>query len=269
MSATQQLAIIFLGTRGEIDARSRQHLRHSSVMIERGGARVMIDCGADWLGHLMRLSPTAILLTHAHPDHAAGLTGGAPCPIYATRTTWRLLSAWPLCDRRVMPLRKPIAIGGITFEAFPVAHSLRAPAVGYRISVGRSRLFYVPDVVAIRNRRRALEGLNLYVGDGAAINRPIIRRRGQAAIGHTSIRIQLDWCKAERVGISFFTHCGSGIVNGDPRRIGQVVRRLGVERGVEARVARDGLRLVLDGRNVRCAGAARGFGSVNPAHGRC
>src|SRR5262249_17907880 len=54
-------------------------------------------------------------------------------------------------------------LDGITFEAFPVEHSLRAPAVGYRISTGRTRLFYVPDVVAIRNRRRALQDVSLYV----------------------------------------------------------------------------------------------------------
>ena len=113
-----------------------------------------------------------------------------------------------------MPLRKPIAIGGIRFEAFPVQHSIRAPAIGYRVCAAHTRLFYVPDVVAILNRGRGLEGVDVYVGDGASITRPILRRRGRAVIGHTSIRTQLDWCKAERVKIAYFTHCGREIVTG-------------------------------------------------------
>jgi Metallo-beta-lactamase superfamily len=81
----------FLGTRGEIDVRSRCHRRHSSLLIQRNAARVMIDCGADWLDLLDAVSPTAIVLTHAHPDHAAGLARGASCPVFATKETWNLI----------------------------------------------------------------------------------------------------------------------------------------------------------------------------------
>jgi hypothetical protein len=43
-----------------------------------------------------------------------------------------------------------------------------------------------------------------------------------------------------------FTHGGSQIVGGDERRISALVRRLGRERGIEARLAFDGLQLDLD-----------------------
>ena len=65
----------------------------------------MIDCGADWLGRLPSVAPTAIVLTHAHPDHAAGLVEGAPCPVYATKETFDLLDRYPIRDRREMPCK--------------------------------------------------------------------------------------------------------------------------------------------------------------------
>jgi glyoxylase-like metal-dependent hydrolase (beta-lactamase superfamily II) len=76
--------LTFLGTRDEIDARTRRHRMHTSLLVSYRGANVMIDCGLDWLGKLKRVGPCAIVLTHAHPDHAWGLKQGAPCPVYAT-----------------------------------------------------------------------------------------------------------------------------------------------------------------------------------------
>ncbi len=97
--------VTFLGTRGGIKLRSRRHWYHSALLIERAGARVMIDCGADWLGRLCRIRPGAILLTHAHPDQAAGLARGAPCTVYAPPRTFELLRRYPIEDKREMPLR--------------------------------------------------------------------------------------------------------------------------------------------------------------------
>jgi phosphoribosyl 1,2-cyclic phosphodiesterase len=89
----------------------------------------MIDCGADWLRALKAVAPTAIVLTHGHGDHAFGLAKGAPCPVYATAETWSLIDRFPIEKRRIVEARIKVAIGGVNFEAFPVQHSLRAPAV--------------------------------------------------------------------------------------------------------------------------------------------
>src|SRR5207249_3094591 len=75
--------LTFLGTRGEIEARTRRHHMHTSLLVSYRRAKVMIDCGQDWLGKFDRLQPDAIVLTHAHPDHAWGLKNGAPCPVHA------------------------------------------------------------------------------------------------------------------------------------------------------------------------------------------
>ena len=203
----------------------------------------MIDCGTDWLGRLCAIAPTAIVLTHAHPDHASGLAEGAPCPVYATKETWELLNRYPIHDRHRMPLRKSATIGGFRFEAFPVRHSIRAPAVGYRVSAGNSSFFYLPDVAEFPNASAALRGIDLYIGDGASMRRSMVRKKNEIAIGHAPITFQLGWCEKARVRLAIFTHCGSQIVRGKPRQVEDVVRRLGLERGVEARVACDGLKL--------------------------
>lgn len=239
------MQISFLGTRGEIDKRSRRHRRHSALSISDGDTIILIDCGADWLGRVARLRPDAILLTHAHRDHAYGLSEGAPCPVYATAETWHLLNSYPIVERRLVRDRDPIEIGTMRCEAFAVEHSVRAPAVGYRVSGGGRACFYAPDVVAIRERTAALRGIDLYIGDGASVTRPILRRRDSTPIGHASIRTQLDWCREEQVAAAVFTHCGSQIVGGDERVIGPIVRRLGRERQVAARIAYDGLSLEL------------------------
>jgi glyoxylase-like metal-dependent hydrolase (beta-lactamase superfamily II) len=153
--------LTFLGTRGDIEKKTRRHRRHSALLVRKADARIVLDCGADWLGRSGALRPTAIVLTHGHPDHAWGLAKGASCPVYATAETWRLLAAYPITERRMMPEREPIDLGGILCEAFPVEHSIRAPAVGYRIVADRQSAFYVPDVVAIRDPAAAVHGIDL------------------------------------------------------------------------------------------------------------
>jgi phosphoribosyl 1,2-cyclic phosphodiesterase len=239
------MRLIFVGTRGNIDKVTRAHRRHSAMLVTDGLARLLVDCGADWLGRFAALQPSAIVLTHGHPDHAAGLSAGAPYPVYATAETWPLLRRYPIARRQIVPPRTPFDLGGVVFEAFPIEHSLRAPAVGYRIAGAGRTVFYVPDVAALRDADAALRGADLYVGDGACVTRSILRRRNGVLIGHAPISTQLDWCREHGLTRALFTHCGSQIVGADGRSLGALVRRLGSERGVTARIAHDGLELNL------------------------
>jgi phosphoribosyl 1,2-cyclic phosphodiesterase len=159
------MILTFLGTRGEIDARTRRHRMHTSLLVSYRSAKVMIDCGLDWLGKFERLHPSAIVLTHAHPDHAWGLKRGAPCPVYATKATWQELQHYPIKERRLIKERTRTKVCGITFEAFPVEHSILSPAVGYRVSAGRACIFYAPDLIFIHERSAALKDMQIYIGD--------------------------------------------------------------------------------------------------------
>jgi phosphoribosyl 1,2-cyclic phosphodiesterase len=235
----------FLGTRGNTEIASPRHRLHSSALVSYRGRSVMIDCGADWREEVWRLRPPAIVLTHAHPDHAWGLRDGAPCPVFASDDTWRNLATFPIGDRQTIAHRAPVAIQGIGFEAFPVAHAILAPAVGYRITAGAVTIFYVPDVAFIVDRAAALDGVRLYVGDGATLTRSIVRRRGDALIGHAPVSTQLTWCAKAGVPRAIFTHCGSQVIRGEADGIVERLRVLAAERGVQAELAYDGMEVVL------------------------
>ena len=239
------MKLTFLGTRGNIDARTPLHRRHTALLVSYRGREVMIDCGADWRGRLDEIAPRAVVVTHAHPDHALGLADGARCPVHASAEAWQEMEGWPIAQRRVVRPRRPESVEGITFEAFPVEHSLHAPAVGYRVSAGQVAIFYVPDVVFIKEREAALAGVRLFIGDGATLTRPLIRRREDHLVGHTPVRTQLTWCKDAGIRRAIITHCGSAIVTGNPDEVAAQVRAMGEERGLEATIAHDGMTLVL------------------------
>ena len=205
----------------------------------------MMDCGKDWFRHLRNVAPTAIVLTHAHPDHALGLADGAPCPVYATEATWNLLDRLPIRNRRQIPYRKSFAIAGVKFKAFPIQHSIRAPAVGYRVSVGRRSFFYAPDIAALPNPRQALRGVQVFIGDAAVLTRSMVRKKAGQLIGHTPVTTQLDWCESADVARAIFTHCGSEVVRSNAHQVNARVRELGRMRGVIASLACDGDRMNL------------------------
>src|SRR5215475_11659091 len=239
------MKLTFLGTRGEIDTRTRRHRMHTSLLVSYRSANVMIDCGLDWLGKLKRVSPNAIVLTHAHLDHAWGLKRGAPCPVYAPEKTWQELEHYPVKERRVIKERTPTKICGITFESLPVEHSILSPAVGYRVGAGRACIFYAADLIFIHERGAALKGVQIYIGDGATVTRSFIRKSGKALIGHSPVRTQLTWCQKEGVSRAIITHCGSEIVTGDERQIAAKICEMASERGIEVRIAYDGMKLTL------------------------
>jgi len=58
------------------------------------------------------------------------------------------------------------------------------------------------------------------------------------------VRTQLTWCAKEGIPRAIITHCGSEIVTKDERKLSEKLYAT-AERGIEARIACDGMKLVL------------------------
>ncbi len=241
------MKITFLGTRGNIENRTQTHNNHTSALIEYYGKQVMIDAGEDWSGELEEVNPYAIVVTHAHPDHAFGLKKGSPCDVYTTQVSWKDMKDYEIekSKRKLVKIEKEFTIGDIHFKAFSVEHSTRAPAVSYKITAGNSTIFYAPDLIYVHNREEAFKEVDLYIGDGATITTSFVRKQDDNLIGHATIDAQLAWCEKDGMERAIITHCGSEIVDNDGRKINAKIRKMGKERGIKAEVAHDGMEVVL------------------------
>lgn len=236
------MKLTFLGTRGGIKARSNLHNKHSSLLIEYYNTKIMIDCGQDWLGKIDKINPTAIIITHAHPDHVAGLKYGTNYPVYATQQTWNIIKNYNISQKHILQANKAINFGKLKIEPFAVEHSINAPAVGYKISSKKSSIFYVPDLIAIKKPKEALYNIKLYIGDGAIVTRTLLmRRKDHTPVGHAPIGLQLSWCQEQSITNAIFTHCGSEIVKSEPEAILKVIKKLGKLYNIKATIAYDGL----------------------------
>lgn len=239
------MKLTFVGTRGYHDARTERHRMHASCLVTYRHTALLLDRGEDWLGNDAWFGAQAVLVSHAHPDHAWGLKRGAPCPVFATDESWEVMKNYPVKEGRRIDLRRPYEFRDMVFEAFKVEHSTRAPAVGYRITAGRYSIFYAPDLVYVYERAEALGGVDTYVGDGATVARSFVRRREDALIGHTPVRTELTWCQKEGVPLMIVTHCGQQIVAGDEDAVIERIEGFAAERGVSVIVAYDGMEYLL------------------------
>lgn len=239
------MKIIFLGTRGYLKIKSKRHNKHTSTLIINNNKKVMIDCGLDWSKKVYKIKPDAIVITHAHPDHSWGLKEGSPCPVFATSQSWEIMKKFKINDNQKNIIHPEVKtnIFGIIFEAFSVVHSIRAPAVGYRISVNKKTFFYSGDLIYINNKKQALADCLLYIADGATINRPMVRKKDDQLFGHTTISTQLTWCQKENIPWAIITHCGTQIVKNDGRTINAKIQTLAKKKGIKVQIAYDGMEI--------------------------
>lgn len=144
------LSVIFLGTGGSVPSARRST---ASVLVARGGERLMFDCGEGTQRQLQRslglVQVDAIFLTHFHADHFLGVPGllktydltgrRAPLTVYGPRglhdlfrTLTRLVGRLGFkLELAELEPGEAVPLEGAEVRAFPVEHGVRA--VGYAL----------------------------------------------------------------------------------------------------------------------------------------
>lgn len=144
----------------------RDKRMRSVALLETGRARILIDCGPDIRNQLMPLpfKPfDAVLLTHIHYDHVAGIDDLRPLcvfgdiNIYADGNTVRgLHTTMPYCftqtlypgvpklNLHTVRPHEPLRIGDVEVMPIVVMHD-KLPILGYRFG----RLAYITDMKTI------------------------------------------------------------------------------------------------------------------------
>jgi len=154
----------------------------TSAYVEAGDVRLLIDAGPDLRQQLLRHDIThidAVLMTHEHKDHMAGLDDirpiyfmqEAPMPVYGLQRVLKVIrkdydyafkpNPYPGAPGfQLFPVRDdPFTIKGVEIQPIHVRH-LTLPILGYRIGP----LAYITDASFIaESELKKLEGLDVLV----------------------------------------------------------------------------------------------------------
>ncbi len=208
--------LVFLGTKGEIEESSPKHRYHSSLLVISDEARLLIDYGKLHKYSLEEIKPSAILITHAHPDHYLWLDEEVKTgiPVYLTEETLGYGMYLPENNRVVVPGRE-FEVGPFKCRPYRVMHSIRCPAVGYKIAVSERTIVYNPDLVDIVEKENILKGVDYYIGDGSSLRANLVRRKDDQFFGHTRITTQINWCRKYGVRHIIFTHLGKETIENE------------------------------------------------------
>ncbi|MBS7791448.1 MBL fold metallo-hydrolase [Roseococcus sp. SDR] len=174
------------GQWGECDPTEprNRRMRTSALVQSADGRALLVDAGPDVRTQLLGARVTrldALLVTHAHADHIAGLdemrainrSMGAVLPLHASATTLAELKARfayaflaptgffyrPVLDGQVVAPGGPVALGGIACELLDMDHGATR-SLGLRIG----RFAYTTDVIRMPAESLAkLHGLDTWV----------------------------------------------------------------------------------------------------------
>jgi len=218
------MKLFFTGTRGEIEEESPRHKYHSSLVIEEKGVRLLIDIGSRHPEALYGQINTfdAILITHAHPDHYLWTVtedGQIKAPVYLTEISLDYSRNRPANPVVIKP-EDMFRIGHFEITAYNVIHSLRCPAVCFKISGLQKCLVYAPDILdTVQPKEKVFSDIEMLVSDGSSFDINLVRSRDGRLFGHAMIKTIINWCRNYNIKKLAVTHCGKQIVGGDEEEI--------------------------------------------------
>ncbi len=192
------------------------HRLRCSVLIQTGGKNILIDAGPDFRQQMLRTGIAqldAILFTHGHKDHTAGLDDiraynyvlQRPMDIYAEQRVQEVLQRefayifaepkYPGVPELVMHTidKKPFMVEGIPVTTIRAMH-MNLPILGFRIG----RMAYLTDANSISSEeKRKLHGLDCFVVNGL---------RKESHVSHFSLAEALALIHEVKPARAFITH---------------------------------------------------------------
>ncbi len=236
----------FPGTKGEIEENSAKHKYHSSLIIEQTDVRILLDFGEKHSPELESFvnNFNAILITHAHPDHYIWTIKeqtGITIPVYLTQIALDYSNYKPL-NYKIISAGKSFNIKGLLITPYDVIHSLRCPAVCFKIK-GDKTIIYAPDILdTVEPKEKVFENVDLLIADGSSVNVNLVRRKEDKLFGHAMVKTIIGWCKKYSIKNLIITHCGKQIVTSDEKIIENKLNEYS-ENKVNFIIAYDGMEL--------------------------
>lgn len=179
--------------------------RGNSLVVDTGDTKVLVDCGFSTRATIERLARLgiepgaidAVLVTHEHSDHVAGVVRFATrfeTPIFLTHGTHAALISGGviLPAHHLIDSHEVFALGGLQVQPFPVPHDAREP-VQYVFSDGEKRLGILTDCGSVTPHvlevLRSCDALVIECNHdpemlAASRYPPILRRRISGNYGH-------------------------------------------------------------------------------------
>lgn len=209
---------------GQCDPNEPRNRRlRSSILVESGGERMLVDCGPDLRAQLLAADVGAlagVIVTHTHGDHCHGIDElrpvaqaiGAPVPLHARANVIAELSArfgyaFEQTDF-YRPIVAPVELGEELRFGSATTHFVDQPhggpiSLGLRFDEDAFSVVYAVDFSEMTDEMAALyEGADVWIAD-------CLTRRPHPT--HAHLDAVLGWAREMRVGQVYLTHMGNGL----------------------------------------------------------
>lgn len=209
---------------GACDPQEQRNRRtRSSILVESGGKRLLVDCGPDLREQLLAAGAgrlDAVIVTHDHADHCHGIdelraiaqaTGG-PVPLYARADVLERLErrfGYIFSSSSIYrQVAQPVALGGeLAFGASTIRFADQPhggiSSLGLRIDEGSRSAVYAIDFNEMTDEMKALyEGCEVLVAD-------CLSRRPHPT--HSHLDAVLRWAEELGVGALYLSHLNNSM----------------------------------------------------------
>jgi phosphoribosyl 1,2-cyclic phosphate phosphodiesterase len=172
---------------GECDPEEPRNRRtRSSILIESGGRRLLVDCGPDLRQQLLAANIDAldgVIVTHDHADHCHGIdelraltpAAGQPLPLYARANVLERLqtrfgyifksSSFYKAVAEPVPIENGMQFGDASLRFVDQPHG-KISSLGIRADEGLRSLVYAIDFNEMTiDMRKLYEGAQIWIAD--------------------------------------------------------------------------------------------------------